>query len=88
MTTIPKIPVDLYNYVLPEEKIAHFPASPRDHSKLLLFQNNKVDSIYHKSKLVPGVEKMPFAFLEKLSIMTSMSILNPYTKKINLNSLT
>jgi apolipoprotein N-acyltransferase len=34
----------------------------------LLFQNNKVDSIYHKSKLVPGVEKMPFEFLEKLSI--------------------
>ncbi len=34
----------------------------------LLIQNNKVDSIYHKSKLVPGVEKMPFQFLEKLSI--------------------
>ncbi len=34
----------------------------------LLFQNNKVDSIYHKSRLVPGVEKMPFEFLEQLSI--------------------
>lgn len=34
----------------------------------LLIKQNKVDSLYHKSKLVPGVEKMPFDFLEKLSI--------------------
>lgn len=34
----------------------------------LLIANGHVDSFYHKSKLVPGVEKMPFAFLEKLSI--------------------
>ncbi len=34
----------------------------------LLIKNNRVDSIYHKSKLVPGVEKMPFSWLEKLSI--------------------
>ncbi len=34
----------------------------------LLVKNKEVAEIYHKSKLVPGVEKMPFAFLEKLSI--------------------
>lgn len=31
-------------------------------------KKGEVREIYHKSKLVPGVEKMPFAFLEKLSI--------------------
>lgn len=31
-------------------------------------KDNKVSEIYHKSKLVAGVEKMPFDFLEKLSI--------------------
>lgn len=34
----------------------------------MLIKNGKVDSLYHKSKLVPGVEKMPFPFLESLSI--------------------
>ncbi len=34
----------------------------------IAIHKNNVDSIYHKSKLVPGVEKMPFEFLEKLSI--------------------
>lgn len=46
MTNIPKIPVELYNYNLPEDRIAHFPVSPRDHSKLLLFQNNKISDHY------------------------------------------
>jgi len=56
MTTIPKIPVDLYNYALPEEKIAHFPASPRDHSKLLLFQNNKISDhhFYNLPEFIPS----------------------------------
>ena len=56
MTTIPKIPVDLYNYVLPEEKIAHFPVSPRDHSKLLLFQNNKISDhhFYNLPEFIPS----------------------------------
>lgn len=31
-------------------------------------KDGEVKEIYHKSKLVPGVEKMPFAFLEQLSI--------------------
>jgi apolipoprotein N-acyltransferase len=31
-------------------------------------KNDSVAEIYHKSKLVAGVEKMPFEFLEKLSI--------------------
>ena len=38
----------------------------------LLFENGRPAQIFHKSKLVPGVEKMPypkiFGFLEKLSI--------------------
>ncbi len=34
----------------------------------LLIKDNRVKNIYHKSRLVPGVEKMPFAFLEQLSI--------------------
>ncbi len=34
----------------------------------LNFQKGETKDIYHKSKLVPGVEVMPFAFLEKLSI--------------------
>lgn len=34
----------------------------------LLLENKKVSNIYHKSRLVPGVEKMPFEFLEALSI--------------------
>jgi apolipoprotein N-acyltransferase len=32
------------------------------------FKEGKVSEYYHKSKLVPGVEKMPFSFLEQLSI--------------------
>lgn len=31
-------------------------------------RKGKVAELYHKSKLVPGVEKMPFEFLEQLSI--------------------
>jgi len=56
MTTIPKIPVDLYNYALPEEKIANFPASPRDHSKLLFFQNDKISDyhFYDLPELIPS----------------------------------
>lgn len=34
----------------------------------LSFKDGKVSEYYHKSKLVPGVEKMPFSFLEQLSI--------------------
>jgi apolipoprotein N-acyltransferase len=34
----------------------------------LLIDHGKVTNVYHKSRLVPGVEKMPFEFLEKLSI--------------------
>ena len=34
----------------------------------LSFKEGKVSEYYHKSKLVPGVEKMPFSFLEQLSI--------------------
>jgi apolipoprotein N-acyltransferase len=34
----------------------------------MLVNDGKVQNIYHKSKLVPGVEKMPFSFLEQLSI--------------------
>lgn len=34
----------------------------------MIIDSNVVKQVYHKSKLVPGVEKMPFDFLEQLSI--------------------
>ncbi len=34
----------------------------------MLLDSNVVRSVYHKSRLVPGVEKMPFEFLEWMSI--------------------
>ena len=34
--------IDDFNYELPEEKIAFFPVSKRDHSKLLVYQNGQI----------------------------------------------
>ncbi len=51
----------------------------------LLIKNKKVDSLYHKSKLVPGVEKMPFDFLEKLSINLGGASGSLGTSKIPIN---
>lgn len=44
---IPVIPVADYDYHLPEEKIAKFPVSPRDKSKLLVWKNGRIsESIF------------------------------------------
>lgn len=42
MAGIPKIALETYNYDLPNEKIAHFPIDPRDHSKLLVFHEGHI----------------------------------------------
>ena len=34
--------IEDFNYELPEEKIAFFPVSQRDHSKLLVYQNGHI----------------------------------------------
>lgn len=39
-----------------------------NYNTALLIKNNSKIDWYHKSRLVPGVEKMPFPILEKLSI--------------------
>lgn len=46
MAGIPKIALDLFNYDLPNEKIAHFPIEPRDHSKLLVFHEGQISDRY------------------------------------------
>lgn len=49
MSTVPKIPVELYSYPLPDDRIAHFPVSPRDQSKLLVFKNHSIlDSHFYQ----------------------------------------
>ena len=40
---IPKIDLRDYEYTLPEERIAKFPLEKRDHSKLLQYQNGKIE---------------------------------------------
>lgn len=46
MSGIPKIALELFQYDLPNEKIAHFPVEPRDHSKLLVFQEGQISDRY------------------------------------------
>ena len=46
MTTNFKINIDDYNYDLPVEKIAQFPLEKRDHSKLLVNKNGKIEEDY------------------------------------------
>ncbi len=44
-----------YTYILPEERIAHFPLGERDQSKLLIFKNNQIthDSFKDLDQLLP-----------------------------------
>ncbi|MFM2195543.1 MAG: hypothetical protein RL092_1143 [Bacteroidota bacterium] len=42
MNGVPKIPLSEYFYDLPDHRIAHFPMSPRDHSKLLVFSEGQI----------------------------------------------
>ncbi len=42
MGIIPKIRVDEYSYLLPEERIALYPVSPKDSAKCLVFEGDKI----------------------------------------------
>jgi len=42
MSRIPKIEISAYNYPLPEERIARYPVSERDHSKLLVWKGGSL----------------------------------------------
>ncbi len=42
MLSIPKIPIDDYNYLLPDDRIAQKAAEPRDSSKLLLYNKGNI----------------------------------------------
>lgn len=49
------IRIEDYNYPLPDERIAKYPLSERDHSKLLLYRNGKVaeDTFVHLPNYLP-----------------------------------
>ncbi|MDD6437546.1 MAG: S-adenosylmethionine:tRNA ribosyltransferase-isomerase [Prevotella sp.] len=51
-----------YNYDLPDSRIAKFPVTPRDHSKLLLYQHGAVseDVFYHLPDYLPEGALMVF----------------------------
>ena len=42
MTDVRKIRIEDYDYVLPEERIAKYPLSRRDSSKLLVYRNGNI----------------------------------------------
>ena len=44
-----------YNYPLPEERIAKYPVTPRDHSKLLVYRHGTIteEKFYHLPQLLP-----------------------------------
>ncbi len=52
---IQNIDLENYQYQLAEERIAKFPVQPRDHSKLLIYQNNVIqeDRFYTLAKYLP-----------------------------------
>ncbi len=50
MSVLPNIPIEDYNYELPEEMIAQSAAEPRDSSKLLVYRNGKIDvSVFNQA---------------------------------------
>ena len=51
------IKISDYNYDLPDERIAKFPISQRDHSKLLVYKHGEVsdDVFFHLLELVGGL---------------------------------
>ena len=52
------IQISDFNYPLPDERIAKFPVTPRDHSKLLIYRHGEVseDVFYNLPKhLHPGL---------------------------------
>ena len=56
------IRISEYNYPLPEERIAKYPVSPRDHSKLLIYRHGEVgeDMFYNLPKYLPKGALMVF----------------------------
>ena len=49
------IQISDYNYPLPDERIAKFPISQRDHSKLLVYRHGEIsdDVFYHLPSYLP-----------------------------------
>lgn len=43
MHSVPDIDINQFNYHLPSEKIAQYPLAKRDHSKLLIFKDHKIN---------------------------------------------
>lgn len=57
-----EIKIEDFNYELPDERIAKFPLSQRDHSKLLLFKDGKLgeDAFYNLPNYLPSGSIMVF----------------------------
>jgi len=84
------ININDYNYTLPSERIAQFPLQQRDHSKLLVFKENKIsqDYFYHiknyltsKSMLVFNNSKVIHArlrFKKETGSVVEIFCLEPY----------
>ena len=56
------IKISDYNYDLPDERIAKFPISQRDHSKLLVYKQGEVsdDVFFHLPDYLPKGAMMVF----------------------------
>ena len=59
---IPSVKIEDYNYTLPDERIAKYPLSERDASKLLRYRDGKVDEFIFKEipSLLPSGAIMVF----------------------------
>lgn len=57
-----EIKIEDFNYELPDERIAKFPLSQRDHSKLLLYKDGKLgeDAFYNLPNYLPSGSLMVF----------------------------
>ena len=63
------ISISDYNYELPDERIAKFPVTPRDHSQLLVYDNELKADLLKESRsyiersernVLPDAEDLPF----------------------------
>ena len=59
---IPEIKIEDYNYPLPDERIAKYPLSERDASKLLIYRNGNVsqDRFRNIAEQIPEGSVMVF----------------------------
>ena len=62
METSIKINIEDFNYALPADSIAQFPIENRDHSKLLIFKDNKIseDVFFNITKYIPSKSLLIF----------------------------